>query len=264
MSRVRQGVRFALFQAGRGADRVASLSHYLAAGTLRLAEMKDSIRQTWSDFYDRHPAFDAGLLPWEEDLVERFVPAGARVLLIGCGSGRDLLAFAERGYEVTGVEPAASALLIARRTLLERRLSATLVEGFFEDVPIPGAFDVVIFSFYCYTFIPESRRRIESLRKAAALLKPGGHILISHASTSVRPRRIVISLARMIGALCGSDWRLEAGDLVWDTRASAPAYSYSHTFGSGELECEAAAASLAPVFHRQTLDNVVVALMGRP
>jgi SAM-dependent methyltransferase len=262
VARVRRIVRDILFHAGRAADRGASLSHYLAVGTLRAAEMKDSIRRTWEDFYDAHADTDIRLLPWEEELVERFVPTGARLLLIGCGSGRDLVAFAERRCAVTGVEPAASALALVQRTLVDRGLSATLVEGFFDDVTVAGTFDAAIFSYYCYASIPESRRRIASLLKAAALT-PGGHVIVSHACQTVRPRRAAIGLARVVGALCRSDWRLEAGDLVWDNRTSAAAYSYVHAFADDELTREATAAGLEIVFHRQTRDHVVAALRRR-
>lgn len=263
MARLRRGVRHILYQAGRAADRGASLSHYLAAGTLRVGEMKDSIRRTWQDFYEAHADTDIGFLPWEEELVERFVPANTRLLLIGCGSGRDLVAFAQRGCDVTGVEPAAAALELARRALADRGLSATLVQGFFDDVTLAGGFDVAIFSYYCYASIPESRRRIACLQQAAALLKPGGCVVLSHACQSVRPRRIAIGLARAMGALSRSDWRIEAGDLVWDNRTSAAAYSYTHAFDAGELARETTAAGLDVVFHRETRDHVVEALRRR-
>jgi SAM-dependent methyltransferase len=260
MARLRRLARNVLFLTGRAADRAASLSHYLAVGTLQIAEMKDSIRRTWQDFYGAHAETETSFLPWEREFVDRFVPAGSRVLLIGCGSGRDLIAFAEHGCEVTGVEPVAAALQIAQRTLVERRLSATLVEGFFDDVSLAGGFDVAIFSYYCYASIPESARRIASLRKAAALLTPDGHLLVSHARHGVPARRGAIALARLAGALCRSDWRLEAGDLVWDNRTSAAAYSYTHTFEAGELAREAAAAGLTVVFERETGGTVAVAL----
>ena len=60
------------------------------------------------------------------------------------------------------------------------RLSATLIDGFFEDVPLTGGFGAVIFSFYSYSYIPESHRRIAALRKAADHLTAGGHILVSY------------------------------------------------------------------------------------
>src|SRR5438477_5012554 len=158
MARARRVAAFALYQIGRMADRVGRLSHYLAVGTLRFADMQDSIRQTWDDFYDTQPAVDSGLLAWEKPLADRLVPAGSKVLVIGCGSGRDLFAFAERGCHVTGVDPSAAALRIARQKADERGWPVTLVEGFFETLRICDAFDVIVFSYFCYSFIPESKR----------------------------------------------------------------------------------------------------------
>ena len=71
------------------------------------------------------------------------------------------------GYRVTALEPARLAIATCRRQLAMRGLSAEIIEGFFEDVPLPRRFDVIIFSGCCYNFMPESRRRIAALRKAA-------------------------------------------------------------------------------------------------
>lgn len=262
MGRIRQVAASVLFHAGRTADRAARVSHYLAAGTFQLADMRDSIRDSWQDFYATDASRAPLLLPWEQALYERFAPAHSHLLVIGCGSGRDLVALAQQGYQVTGIEPADAAIREARHRLLERSLSGSLIEGFFEDASVSGEFDAVIFSYYCYAAIPVSRRRIEALKKAARLLGPGGHIVVSHAATTIRPRAFLIHLAQLSGRLFGSDWRLEEGDVVWDNRTVRPSYSYTHAFGPGELEYEATAAHLQPVFCETTTDQSVVMVLG--
>jgi SAM-dependent methyltransferase len=262
MSRIRQVAASLLFHAGRTADRAARLSHYLAAGTFQLADMRDSIRDSWQDFYTTDVPRAPLLMPWEQALYERFLRADSQLLVIGCGSGRDLVALAQRGYRVTGIEPADAAVREARRMLLERTLSGSVIEGFFEDATVPGEFDAVIFSYYCYAAIPVSRRRIEALKKAARLLAPGGHIVVSHAANTMRPRALLIRLAQLSGRLFGSDWRLEGGDVLWDNRTVRPSYSYTHAFGPGELEAEAVAAQLKPVFVETTTDQSVVMVLS--
>jgi 2-polyprenyl-3-methyl-5-hydroxy-6-metoxy-1,4-benzoquinol methylase len=42
--------------------------------------------------------------------VSALLPPGARVLDVGCGEGRDSVFFAERGFDVTGVDIARSGL----------------------------------------------------------------------------------------------------------------------------------------------------------
>jgi SAM-dependent methyltransferase len=262
MGRIRQVAASVFFHAGRTADRAARLSHYLAAGTFQLADMRESIRDSWQDFYSSDPPRTPLLLPWEQALYERFVPADSQLLVIGCGSGRDLVALAQRGHQVTGIEPSDAAVREARRMLLERSLSGSVAEGFFEDATVSGEFEAVIFSYYCYAAIPVSRRRIEALKKAARLLAPGGHIVVSYAANTSRPRAFLIHLAQLSGRLFGSDWRLEDGDVVWDNRTIQPSYSYTHAFQPGELEYEAAAAHVKPVFCETTPDQSVVMVLG--
>ena len=166
----------------------------------------------------------------------------------------------ERGCRVTGVEPASSALEIARRIVRERQPPVALVEGFFEDVPVAGRFAVVMFSYYSYGYIPESRRRIGVLRKAATHLSAGGHILLSYPATT-RPRPVIIRMARAVGALCGSDWRLEPGDFVFQAGGH---YDYTHAFGPDEIATEAAVAGLRVVYRRDYPDATVTIALEIP
>src|SRR5262245_64935228 len=253
-----------LFWLGRLAQRAARLTDYLAIGTRQLSDMRDDSRRTWQAFYERHPSHDSRLMPWETDFVDRFIRPGDQVLLIGCGSGRDLLPLAERNCRVTGIDPVRSALDIARRMLAERGLAASLIEGFFEDAPITGAFDAVIFSYYCYSVIPESRMRVAMLHKAAALLRTGGHVVLSVGSNTPRPNRVMVRAGQLSGALYRSDWRLEPGDLVWNNGEGRPSYAYTHTFEPGEIEREARTAGLTVVSQRQTEDNTIVTVAARP
>lgn len=60
----------------------------------------------------------AGLLPWESRWYERDLPAPpARLLVGGCGAGRELVALAARGYALHGFEPSARLADSARRAL---------------------------------------------------------------------------------------------------------------------------------------------------
>jgi len=263
MARFRRLLAALLFLTGQMAHRAARLTDYLAIGTRQLSDMRDDSRRTWQAFYERHGSHDSRLLAWETEFADRFIRPGDEVLLIGCGSGRDLLPLAERNCRVTGIEPVGAALDIARRMLAERGLRAALIQGFFEDASLVGAFDAVIFSYYCYAVIPESRTRVAMLRKAAGVLKSGGHIVLSVSSNSPRANRILVRVGQLSSALFGSDWRLEPGDLVWTNRDSHPSYSYTHAFTPDEIEREARAAGLAVVSQRQTEDNTIVTVVAR-
>ena len=197
MAGLRRAVAFLLFHLGRTAERFARLMVYASAGTRQLTDMQKDNQQVWQAFYEGHPSHTSQLMSWEKECVDRFVRPDADVLLVGCGSGRDLVPLAGRGCRVTGIDPSENALAIAERTLRAHGLSATLIAGFFEDTPIDRTFDVVIFSYYSYSVIPMALRRIAALGKVASLLTTGGHVVISHATASARPHPVLVRLARL-------------------------------------------------------------------
>jgi SAM-dependent methyltransferase len=245
----------ALFAAGRFSSRVSLVLNYAACGTMNLADVKDGIRQSWQGFNSRDEDIAAGLMDWERDLVERVVKPGDAVLVVGAGSGRDVIALVERGCHVTGVEPAAVALDLARKELRARQLQATLIEGFFEDVAVPGRFDVVMFSYYSYSYVPQASRRIAALRKAASSLTDAGRVLVSYPPMPA-PHPLLIRIARATAALCRTDWRLEPGDYVTSERSAF--HGYVHAFADGEIEREAQAAGLDVLHHAGCPDPVAV------
>ena len=262
MARLRRLLAALLFWMGQMAQRLARLTDYLAIGTRQLSDMRNDSLRTWQRFYERHKSHDSRLMAWEIEFADRFIRPGDDVLLIGCGSGRDLLPLVERNYRVTGIEPVGAALDIARGMLAERGLSAALIEGFFEDASIVGAFDAVIFSYYCYAVIPQSRTRVTMLRKAAGVLKTGGHIVVSVASNTPRPNRILLRVGQLSSIVCRSNWQLEPGDLVWNNREGHPSYSYTHAFTAGEIQHEVRAAGLTVVSQRQADDNTIVTVVS--
>ena len=55
-----------LFSVARVSGGVATLLHYAGASTLRLADMKQGIQQTWQRFNDGEEGISAGLMPWRK------------------------------------------------------------------------------------------------------------------------------------------------------------------------------------------------------
>jgi SAM-dependent methyltransferase len=233
----------------------------MAATTLRMRDLRSDTQRTWGRFNALDEEIDSGLFLWEEQLFHRFVHPGDRVLVIGCGTGRDLVALGARGHPVTGVEPAAPAAALARAAVVRRGVVAEVVQGYFEDVALSDVFDTIVFSYFCYGYIPESRRRIDVLRKAKARLAPGGTILISYVGNlRRRPSRLLALMQRGTRVL-RSDWHPEPGDIVQPMLAGEPRFHYEHIFTPGEVDAETAAAGLRLIFHDEsTFDPWVVAL----
>lgn len=218
---------------------------------MQLSDLRAGIEGRWSEFFVDDADITSGFMSWETEVVSQSVRTTDHVLVIGCGTGRDVLAFAGMGCRVTGVEPAAPAITIARRVLTERGLTVPIIHGFFEDAALDGQFDVISFSWFCYSYIPGSRRRVEVLRKAARHLAPGGRILVSCRGMGEVPSSRLMNVQRMVARLCHSDWRLENGDLVTPFRWTGDIFSYEHIFTPGEFDAEAAAAGLQIVFRNR-------------
>ena len=124
----------ALTATARAFGRASRVFLYLGIGTERLARFREGVELLWGDPWPA--AGDGGsLFPVERELFERFIPPRSRVLVIGCGGGRDLVALEALGHTMTGVEPSRSAMELCETALRDQGRTATLVRGFFEDAP---------------------------------------------------------------------------------------------------------------------------------
>jgi SAM-dependent methyltransferase len=103
-----------------------------------------------------------------EDLAA-VVPAGARVLEIGCGTGQATVALAERGYRIVAIELGAEMATVARRNLAQFD-SVEVVTVAFEDWPLPDESFDVVFSATAFHWLDPAVR----VSKSAAALRTGG------------------------------------------------------------------------------------------
>lgn len=102
------------------------------------------------------------------------LPPG-RALDLACGSGRNAVWLAARGWTVTGVDFSDVALAQARALAAERGVEVEWVEGdLLEWQPADGAFDLVA---VLYLQVPADERR-GILARAAAAVAPGGTLLV--------------------------------------------------------------------------------------
>src|SRR4051812_33877476 len=105
-------LRASLIRTARGFDLAARICSSLAAATLHQADIRADTETNWGRFHTHASDVDKGFFPWEQRLVERFVRRGDRILVVGCGTGRDLIPLAASGHHVTGVDPAEHAVAL--------------------------------------------------------------------------------------------------------------------------------------------------------
>lgn len=145
--------------------------------------------QEMADAYD---ARNSGLKPISDSLhflvrlVLADLPADARILCVGVGTGAEILSLAQTypGWSFVGIDPSAEMLEVGRRRLaaagvLER---CDLMQGYVEDAP-QGGFDAVV-SLLVAHFIKRDGRP-GFYRAIHDRLKPGGRFVSAEISADL-------------------------------------------------------------------------------
>jgi ubiquinone/menaquinone biosynthesis C-methylase UbiE len=109
--------------------------------------------------------------------VERAaISPGDRVVDVGCGTGNAALLAALRGARVTGVDPAARLLEVARVRAAESGVSVTFVEGDASSIPVETASMDLVLSVFGVIFAPDAAAAAAEMARVTA---HGGSIVLT-------------------------------------------------------------------------------------
>ena len=124
------------------------------------------------ELYDRaRPTYPQQLF---DDLVALArLPQGARIVEVGCGTGKATIPLAERGYRITGVELGEQLAAVARRNLAAFSAVEVVNAGFETWQPSETEFDAVVSFAAFHRIDPELR-----YEKSASLLRRGGALAV--------------------------------------------------------------------------------------
>ena len=104
MTAGRQRAFAALYYAARGLESAAAGLYHAAAGLMTHADLHAAITEEWRRFPSSEEPSDASLFDWEKAFYARFLERTDKILLVGCGTGRDLIALLQCGHRVDGVD----------------------------------------------------------------------------------------------------------------------------------------------------------------
>ena len=123
-------------------------------------------------FLENFTPWDAGRVPTALEQFLRTEPRGQRALIPGCGSGYEVRAFAEAGFDVLAVDFAEAAIERAQRILGPLSDRVRLADFFESDFEMP--FDLV----YERAFLCALPRRLwpRYAPRVSELLRPGGRL----------------------------------------------------------------------------------------
>lgn len=106
---------------------------------------------SWQQFFDAHaPNYEKN--PFTKNTVAEIdfflglfaLAKGARILDIGCGTGRHSIELAKRGYQVTGIDISAGMLAIAEQNAAKAGVAVQLIQGDATSFALAGPVDAAL------------------------------------------------------------------------------------------------------------------------
>jgi len=240
----------------------ARVGRGLAVASLTRVEIDELSVSEWEAFGRDNPVEQP--FRWEADLFSRHLRAGDSILVAGAGAGRDVLPLLAAGHAVTALDIAPLALRALVERACARGFTVEVIHASIVEAALPSAaFDVVLFSWFCFSYLHGSAERRAALANSASALRPGGRILLSYPirgeSRPSPPRApwIVRVAARLLGGM-----ESEPGDdynVTGTTRR--PSVFFTHTFQPRDIEDEVKRFGFSVVLHDQSAGGVGVLVL---
>jgi len=151
------------------------------------------MEKTWNEFWAYYWRVEdrrriPGIFEWDRKLVSFIeyacqVKPPARVLDLACGGGDQAKVFAEKGYEIVGIDIASSLIEYARQQFRESGAKGNFVTGDMRKIDYNNEFDACVILSGSFGFFGdvEDQKLLCAMRSA---LKKGGKVFIMFLSAT--------------------------------------------------------------------------------
>lgn len=203
----------------------------------------------------------SGLFDWERQAVAQHFRAGSRLLLSGCGGGRELLSLAQNGFIVDAFDPNADYVALARRTLEQGSLPGMVLQAEPNAVPVDfaGPYEGFVLGWLMYAHIVGRNARIAFLRELRRRAKAGAPLLLSFW-----PRRASSRRERMQHAVALTTARLSFNPRSPEFGDDLNQQAFVHWFDEAGIGSELREAGFQPISYAATPFGHVVAIASDP
>jgi 2-polyprenyl-3-methyl-5-hydroxy-6-metoxy-1,4-benzoquinol methylase len=147
-----------------------------------------------------------GLWDWEKRVLTDYFAECKRLLLIGAGGGREVLALLQLEYDVDGFESHPDLVAVANDLLRSEGCDSVVRQAPRDEAPNTGAmYDGIIVGWSMYMLVQGRERRISLLRQLRAQTRPGCPVLVSFYYRTSTPKayKVATHVANIIRRVLG-------------------------------------------------------------
>jgi len=176
-----------------------------------------------------------GLNEFEKALLENVLKQPCDLLVLGCGGGRESMAFAKRGFRVKGVDMIPRLVEEANAYAVRHHLPATFeCQNITELRLATNSYDCALFTLWLYEQLPSRALRVRALAALRTILRAKGRVIFHfHLSQPTPEERKIFFLLRVLAWITWGNRVYQLGD-----RPVTP-IGFTHPFASvEEVEAE--------------------------
>jgi cyclopropane fatty-acyl-phospholipid synthase-like methyltransferase len=116
---------------------------------------------------------------------------GAKVIDLGCGSGRHSILFARKCFDVTGVDLSENLLKVAERSAKNENLNIKFVKADLRHFDMEQQYDIAVNLFTSFGYFDTDEENFSVFRTANRLLRKGGYFVFDYLNRTYLEKNLV-------------------------------------------------------------------------